>query len=183
MLVKEVPEAGFLIGATVFNNDTVFVADAGSGALYRISMSTGEHSVVLQDPTMKAPAGSFINEGIHGVKYVPQTGSVYFSNTFGSSISKFDVDRTTGKPIVFSGVTTITAKVETPEDLVVIDGTAFAMSLGGGGIFKVTPNGKSSKLVDVVSGSSVAFGRGATDKKTLYFSNSSGAISAVPISL
>ncbi|KAF2824000.1 hypothetical protein CC86DRAFT_395980 [Ophiobolus disseminans] len=178
-LLKAIPEAGFLLGATAFNNDTAFIADAGNGALYRISITTGEYEVVLQDPTMKAPDGSFIPEGIHGVRYIPQTGSVFFTNTFGSTFNKFDVNRTSGKPIVFSGVTTITTKVETPEDLAVIEGTAFIMSLNGGGIFRVTPDGKSTKIVDVTSGSTVAIGRGTTDARTLYFANSSGTISAV----
>ena len=178
-LVKAVPEAGFLIGATAFNNDTAFIADAGNGAVYRISMTTGAYEIVLQDRTMQAPADAFIAEGIHGLRYVPQTGSVYFTNTFGSTYNKFSVDRKTGKPIVFSGVTTITTKVETPEDLAIVDGAAFIMSLNGGGIFRVTENAVRTKIVKVTSGSSVAFGRGATDKRTMYFSNSSGAISAV----
>ena len=176
-LLKAVPEAGFLLGATAFNNDTAFIADAGNGALYRFSITTGDYEIVLQDPTMKAPTGAFISEGIHGVRYIPQSGSVFFTNTFGSTFNMFDVDKTTGKPT--SSVKIITTKVETPEDLAIIEGTAFIMSLNGGGIFSVTPDGLSTKIVEVQSGSTVAIGRGATDKKALYFATSSGSISVV----
>ncbi|KAH7390526.1 hypothetical protein BKA66DRAFT_439834 [Pyrenochaeta sp. MPI-SDFR-AT-0127] len=175
-LLAAVPEAGFLLGATAFDNDTAFIADAGNGALYRINMTTGDYSIVLQDVSMKAPAGSFISEGIHGVRYSPQLGTVFFTNTFGSTFNKFSVDKTTGKAT--SAVTTITSSIDTPEDLVVVEGAAFIMSLNGGGIFKVTPDGKSAKIIDVVSGSTVAFGRGVTDTKTLYYATSSGSVMA-----
>ncbi|KAH8724781.1 hypothetical protein GQ44DRAFT_617348 [Phaeosphaeriaceae sp. PMI808] len=180
-LLRAIPEAAFLLGATAFNNDTAFIADAGAGALYRISVTTGDYEIVLKDPAMKAPAGSFIAEGIHGVRYVPQTGNVYFTNTFGSTFNKFEVNKLTGKPT--GAITTITAKVETPEDLAIVEGTALIMSLNGGGIFKVTPDGSSVKAVDVKSGSTVAFGRGTTDAKMIYFATSSGSISAVPFPL
>lgn len=176
-LLNAVPEAGFLLGATAFNNDTAFIADAGNGALYRISLVTGDYEIVLQDAAMKAPAGAFISEGIHGVRYIPQTGTVFFTNTFGSTFNKFNVEKVTGKAV--GTVTTITTQVATPEDLVVIEGTAFIMSLNGGGIFKVAPDGSSTKIVDVQSGSTVAIGRGVNDTDTLYFANSSGSISAV----
>ena len=176
-LLKEIPEGGFLLGATAFNNDTAFIADAGNGALYRISMTTGHYEILLQDPTMKAPAGAFISEGIHGVRYVPQLDTVFFTNTFGSTFNRFNIDKTTGKAT--SSVTTITTNIETPEDLTIIEGTAFIMSLNGGGIFRVTPDGKSIKIVDVVSGSTVAVGRGTSDAKTLYFATSSGSVMAV----
>lgn len=175
-LLKAIPEAGFLLGATRFDNDTAFVADAGNGALYRISISTGDYSIVLQDPSMQAPAGSFISEGIHGVRYSPPLGTVFFTNTFGSTFNRFSVDRATGNAT--SSVTTVTTSVETPMDLAIVEGTAFIMSLNGGGIFKVTPDGKSAKIVNVMSGSTVAIGRGESDTN-LYYATSNGSVMAV----
>lgn len=176
-LLKAVPEGGFLLGATAFNSETALVADAGNGALYRTRMTTGHYEVVLQDASMKAPAGAFISEGIHGVRYIPQLGTVFFTNTSGSTFNRFNVDKATGKAT--SAVTTITTSVETPEDLTVVEGTALIMSLNGGVIFKVTSDGKSTKVTDVVSGSTVAIGRGVRDAKMLYFATSSGSVMSV----
>lgn len=173
-LLKAIPEAGFLLGATTFNKDTAFIADSGNGALYRIDVTTGDYEIVLKDPSMKAPEGSFIAEGIHGVRYLPNLGSVFFTNTFGNTFNRFEVDKVTGKPT--SAVSLITSSVETPLDLAIIEGTAFIVSLNGAGIYRVTPDGKSAKIIDVASGLTVAVGRGAIDSKTLYFANNTGAI-------
>ncbi|ORY59655.1 uncharacterized protein BCR38DRAFT_488672 [Pseudomassariella vexata] len=173
--VKQIPEAGFLIGVTPFNNDTVLVADAGKGSLYQLSISTGAYSVVLSDATMKAASNAPIAEGIHGIKY--SNGTVYFTNTFGNGFYKVAIDPTTGKST--SSVTPVLASVTNPEDFVLgADGSAFMATLSAG-VIKVTPDGKSSRVVSTSSPSSCAFGRGAGDKGTLYISTSSGTVSSI----
>jgi hypothetical protein len=53
------------------------------------------------------------------------------------------------------------------------------MGFNGGGIYRVTSRGNSTKTADVVSGSTVAFGRGLNDMETLYYATSGGAVMAV----
>jgi len=163
-----------VIGAAKFDSDTVFLADAGKGSLYRLSVSTRKYSVAFSDPTMKAPAGSFIDEGIHGIKYFD--GHIYFTNTFGSTFNKVKLDGSTGEvsepviPITTSGL-------PDPEDFVIApDGTAYVATFNNG-VYRVSPKGEPSKYIGVGSqSSSVAFGRLEGDKDVVYISSNTGDI-------
>lgn len=55
--VKQVAESGMWNGITTLNNETVLVADALKGSIFKVSMTTGESSVVIQDTTMAPPSG------------------------------------------------------------------------------------------------------------------------------
>lgn len=172
-LINKVPESEFFIGLAAFNNDTIFIADAGKGSLYTMSVSTGEYSVALSDPKMKAPADAFINEGIHGLKY--RDGYLYFTNTFGGTLNKVKVDSETGK--LDTEVIEINGSLDGPEDLIVTqDETVYVTTMNGGAVFKVAPDGTASTFAPVTSGSSCAFGRTESDKVTLYMTTSSGEV-------
>lgn len=176
-LVKAVPESGFFIGVTPFNNDTIFIADAGKGAVVKIKISTGEYSTVLADPTMKAPSSAAIQEGIHGIQY--HDGQLFFTNTFGNSYNKIAVDKTTGK---VGAVTPIKTAMSSPEGFTLgPDGTAYMAQMSGG-VIKITSDGKQSSVASVSSASCAAFGRTDKDKNTLYVSTSNGALMSVNVS-
>ncbi|KUJ11464.1 uncharacterized protein LY89DRAFT_722619 [Mollisia scopiformis] len=178
-LVKEVPESNFWIGITPFNNDTVFIADAGKGAIYKMTLSTGNYSMILQDPTMIAPSGSLITEGIHGIVY--NNGYVYYSNTFGNGFYKVKIDATTGKTI--GAPIAVVPSMSNPEGFTFgPDGSAYVCSVGNKNIAKITPSGNMTTITDASGCSSVAFGRTAKDKSTLYISTSTGAVLSTTIS-
>ena len=171
-LIKKVPESGFFIGVAPYNNDTIFIADAGQGALYSLKISTGAYSIVLQDPKLKAPSDAFINEGIHGIKYVG--GYLYFTNTFGNTFNKVKIDES-GKPT--GPITVINTSLQGPEDFVITsDGTAYIATYTSSAVFKVTTNGTATPFANATNPSSVAFGRTEKDKKILYISNSEGSV-------
>jgi hypothetical protein len=177
-LVKSVPESGFFIGLTTFNNDTIFIADAGKGSLYKMTISTGDYSVIITDPSMKAPASAAIQEGIHGIKYY--NGDVYFSSTFGDTFSKVKIDPTTLKA---GAVTSILTGLQGPEDFAIgADGTSYLALMTKGQVLKITLDGKSSTVGSVTSATCVAFGRTDKDKNTLYVATSSGAVFSIPAS-
>jgi hypothetical protein len=176
--IAQVPEADFLIGTTPFNNDTVFIADGGKGALYQLTVSTGAYSVVLQDPTMLASSSAPIAEGLHGLKYTG--GYLYYTNTFGNGFYKLKIDPATGKPT--GAPIGIAPTLSEPEDFIIApDGSAYIATLAEG-IVKVTPDGKWSTAVNFTAPSSVAFGKSDKDKSTLYISSSSGTVSSLIIS-
>jgi hypothetical protein len=177
-LIKNVPESGFFVGLTTFNNDTIFIADAGKGSLYKMTISTGDYSVVITDPSMKAPASAAIAEGIHGIKYY--NGDVYFSSTFGNTFSKVKIDPATGKA---GAVTSILTGLQGPEDFAIgPDGTSYLALMTKGQILKITPDGKSSTAGSVASSTCVAFGRTEKDKSMLYVGTSGGALFSIPLS-
>jgi hypothetical protein len=177
-LVKNVPKSGFFVGLTTFNNDTIFIADAGKGSLYKMTISTGDCSVVITDPSMKAPASAAIQEGIHGIKYYD--GDVYFSCTFGDTFSKVKIDPAAGKA---GAVTSILTGLSGPEDFAIgSDGTSYLAVMTKGQPLKITPDGKSSTAGSGASCTIVAFGRTDKDKNTLYVGTSGGALFSIPAS-
>jgi len=177
-LVKSVPESGFFVGLATFNNDTIFIADAGKGSLYKMTISTGDYSVVITDPSMKAPSGALIEEGIHGIKYY--NGNVYFSSTFGDTFSKVAIDPVTAKA---GAVTSILTSLQGPEDFAIgPDGTSYLAVMTKGQVLKITLDGKSSIAGTVASCTAVAFGRTDKDKGTLYVATSGGALFSIPAS-
>ncbi|OAA65188.1 Six-bladed beta-propeller, TolB-like protein [Niveomyces insectorum RCEF 264] len=177
-LVKRVPESAFFIGVAPLGNDSILVADAGKATLYRMDLATGAYSVALADATMKAPAQGSLVEGVHGLKY--QNGIAYFTNTFGGGFYKVAVDAATGRA---TGTPTEIANLKMAEDFVVApDGSGFYVAQpNANAVTKVTPSGKTSKAASASSCSSVAFGRGTSDKNTLYISTTNGAVFSVTI--
>lgn len=152
-LIKKVHESGFLIVPAALNNDTIFVAEAGKGDLYTMSLSTGEYSVVLLDPKMKDPAVVFIQEG--------------------SAISSI----ATGTRR--RGHCDQDDRLQRPGKLVVrTDRSLYAATMNSGVVSKVAANGTASRFADVESRSSSAFGRTDAGKDRLYMSTSSGKVLA-----
>jgi hypothetical protein len=178
-LVKVVPESGFFIGITPLNNDTVFIADAGKGSIYKFSLSTGQYSIAVSDASLTAPSGSLIEEGVHGLKY--HDGYLYYTNTFGNGFGKIKVDPATGA--TNGAIIKSSGSFQAPEDFAIgPDGSAYIAQLSGGNVIKVTSEGQSSTVARVSSCSSCAFGRTDKDKNTLYISTSGGAVLSVPVS-
>ncbi|OCL04744.1 NHL repeat-containing protein, partial [Glonium stellatum] len=166
-VVKIIPESGMFNGLTTLDNDTVLIGDGAKGAVYRLSMSTGAYSIVIQDASMTPPASAPVPIGIDGVRY--RNGYVYFTNIFKNTFSKVQVD-SNGKA---TGTITQIWTNSTPDDFTITsDGTAYVASSGT--IFKVTSDGKAAKIASVASATSCAFGRTEKDKNMLYVTSSSG---------
>lgn len=67
-LSAHLPEANLLDGMAVLNAEggLLLVGDAGAGVVYRLNAHTGEIATVIDNPTMKPPAGAPV--GIDGVQ-------------------------------------------------------------------------------------------------------------------
>ena len=104
-LAKEVSETVFLLGLMALNNNT------GDGALFCFRMRIGEQYIILQDPSMKAPAGALIAGGLHGAGYMPQDGCVSVTSTFSNTFNRFGVNKMNEKPSLFSAITTVMTKL------------------------------------------------------------------------
>ncbi|CZR60257.1 uncharacterized protein PAC_10153 [Phialocephala subalpina] len=179
VFVKQVPESNFWIGITPFGNDTVFIAEAGKGSIYKITLSTGEYSIVLTDLTMKAATGSPISEGVHGIVY--HAGYLYYTSTFGVGFYKVKIDPVTGK--LDGKVIPITTVLGNPERLAVAgDGTSYVCDAGKNVIIKVDERGKVGNVTSAQRYSSVAFGRRGKDKNTFYILTNGRAVLSTTIS-
>lgn len=177
--MKGAHNSTYFVGLTTFDNNTIFVADAGAGTLSRLTVSTGDYKIISSDKALQAPTGSFVAEGIHGIEYY--NGDVYYSNTFGTTFGKIKIDPAT----LSTGPATSFAKPPSssgPEGLAIgSDGTIYLALMQLNEIWKIAPDGSSGKSIGTVtSPTCVSFGRTDKDKNTLYIATSKGAVFALP---
>jgi hypothetical protein len=78
--------------------------------------------MMLQDPSIKAPASFFISEGIHGLRYLRNSETAFLTSTSGSTFNRYSVDKTTESPT--GNVSTVTTSVNASEDLALLGETA-----------------------------------------------------------
>ncbi|KAK3935167.1 NHL repeat-containing protein [Diplogelasinospora grovesii] len=168
-LIKTITEASNLNGLAVFNNDTVLVADAGKGNVYKFSVTTGEYSVALSDPTM-APSGG-IPFGIDGIKY--KDGVVWYTNIFKNSFHKVAVDPVTAKAT--GAVTTLWTNLMGDDLCFGPNGKIYVATNGKNSLVEVDPAvGKPTSVGTVTGSTSCAFGRTEKDKDVAYVGASQG---------
>ncbi|KAL1836807.1 hypothetical protein VTK73DRAFT_4917 [Phialemonium thermophilum] len=172
-LVAQIKEASNLNGLAVFDNDTVLVADAGKGSVYRFSVSTGEYSVALSDPTM-APSGG-IPFGIDGIKY--RDGVVWYTNIFKNSFYKVPVDPATAKAA--GAVTTLWTNLMGDDLCFGPNGKIYVATNSRNSLVEVDPAvGKPTAVASVTGSTSCAFGRTDSDKDVAYVGGGQGIFAA-----
>jgi streptogramin lyase len=167
-LIKTITQANNLNGLAVFDNDTVLVADAGKGNVYKLSVPTGEYSVALTDPTM-APSGG-IPFGIDGIKY--KDGVFWYTNIFKNSFYKVPVDasaKATG-PVVPLWTNLM------GDDLCFgPNGKIYVATNSSNSLVEVDPAvGKPTSVGSVTGSTSCAFGRTEKDKNVAYVGAAQG---------
>jgi streptogramin lyase len=163
-LIKTITAASNLNGLAVFDNTTVLVADAGKGTVYRFSITTGEYSVALSDPTM-APSGS-IPFGIDGIKY--RDGVVWYTNIFKNSFYKVPVDPATGKAT--GAVVPLWTNLMGDDLCFGPNGKIYVATNSGNSLVEVDPavGGKPTSVGSVTGSTSCAFGRTEKAKNVAY---------------
>lgn len=171
-LVKKIADAKNMNGLAVFNNDTVLLGDAAKGALIKLTVSSGDSSVALSDPTM-APSGP-IPFGIDGLKY--NNGTVWYTNIFKNSFHKVAVD-TTSKPT--GAVSTLWSNLMGDDLCVGNNGKLYITTNSGANqVVEYDPAGGSASKPVVVAKLSAptacAAGRTEKDKDVIYVTNGQG---------
>jgi len=170
-LIKTITEASNLNGLAVLNNDTVLVADAGKGNVYRFNTTSGAYSVAITDPTM-APSGS-IPFGIDGIKY--KDGVVWYTNIFKNSFHKIPVDAT-GKAT--GAVTTLWTNLMGDDLCFGPNGKIYVATNGGNSVVEVeTMVGKPKSIATVTGSTSCGFGRTDKDTNVVYVGAGQGIYS------
>lgn len=162
-LIKTITAASNLNGLAVFNNDTLLVADAGKGNVYKFTVSTGDYAVVLTDPTM-APSGG-IPFGIDGIKY--RDGVVWYTNIFKNSFYKVPVDPATAKAT--GAVVPLWTNLMGDDLCFGPNGKIYVATNSGNSLVEVDPAvGKPTSVGSVTGSTSCAFGRTDKDKNVAY---------------
>lgn len=173
-LIKKIPDAKNMNGLAVFNNDTVLLADAGKGNVIKLTVSTGDSSVAISDPTM-APSGP-IGFGIDGMKYDSATGTVWYTNIFKNSFHKVSVD-TAVKPT--GAVSTLWTNLMGDDLCFGNNGRLYITTNSGANqVVEFDPAGSASTKPVVVAKlnapTACAAGRGEKDKNVVYVTNGQG---------
>ncbi|KAK2610875.1 hypothetical protein N8I77_004268 [Diaporthe amygdali] len=171
-LVKKIPDAKNMNGLAVFNNDTVLLGDAAQGSLIKLTVSSGDSSIALSDPTM-APSGP-IPFGIDGLKY--GNGTVWYTNIFKNSFHKVSVDATS-KPT--GAVSTLWSNLMGDDLCFGNNGKLYITTNSGANqVVEYDPAGGSASKPVVVAKLSAptacAAGRGEKDKDVVYVTNGQG---------
>ncbi|KAK3681128.1 hypothetical protein B0T22DRAFT_524040 [Podospora appendiculata] len=168
-LIKTITEASNLNGLATFDNNTVLVADAGKGTVYRFDITTGAYASVLTDATM-APSGS-IPFGIDGIKY--RDGVVWYTNIFKNSFHKVAVDPVTAKAT--GPYTTLWTNLMGDDLCFGPNGKIYVATNGKNSLVEVDPAvGKPTSVGSVTGSTSCAFGRTEKDKNVAYVGASAG---------
>jgi sugar lactone lactonase YvrE len=154
------------------------VADSLAGLVWKVDVRTGHVTVSVQDPSMK---GSHPH-GINGIKV--QDGFLYYTNRGTSTLWRIPTDEENG--IVPAGAQGTQVAQNTTGDDIVLDADGFIyVALGGpdnaiglvdprtGGMSVVAEkfNSTSSGLIGPTAWQ---FGRGATDRRSLYVTADGG---------
>jgi streptogramin lyase len=164
-LIKTISTANNLNGLAVFDNNTLLVADAGKGNVYKFTISTGDYAVVLEDKTM-APSGG-IPFGIDGIKY--RDGIVWYTNIFTNSFYKVPVDVATAKAT--GPVVALWTNLMGDDLCFGPNGKIYVATNGKNSLVEVDPTAAkpAAQSVGSVTGStSCAFGRTEKDKNVAY---------------
>ena len=196
------PETGLLNGMTKINksDDFVLIADTVLGGVWRLNVRTGVSSLVIQDPSMKGPAGkpSFQGFGINGLKVFDST--LYYTNSGAQKMFKMPV-RLPLRGITLANrgkihndgssagqATLITAGLSCDDFAIDAKGVAYVASPSNALIQVDTRTGAQLVLAghfnstdsNIISASSVQFGRAPFDRASVYITTNGGSFTAAP---
>lgn len=156
----------------------VLVADAAQGVVWRVNTATGDHSMMIDDPTFK-PTDA-VPLGVNGIQI--RNDELYFTNLATNSVGKLTI---TSSGDAASAILMLTSKALAADDFALSD-NGIVYAAGANTIWQVTTDGHTTAFVGgpnstVIQGiTSARFGRTALDKEVLYLSTQGGLLEDPP---
>ncbi|CAI4213069.1 unnamed protein product [Parascedosporium putredinis] len=174
-LLADVPEAGFLLGTATYGTNSMLVADAAEGKVYKFDAETGAYEVIIEDDLLKPAADAQIPEAIHSIRNFGE--ELYFTNTFGNAFGHFFLNAVTAEV----GEVNIVTNLTSPLDFIIDgNGTSYVGQIGDG-IVKVTQDGTVTPMWNITSATSLAFGRRKAEFDIIYAGTAVGELYALQI--
>ena len=178
-LIKAMPEAKLLNGATVFDRKAgiILLADSQAGAIWRLNTRTGAYSKALSDATM-APLPGGVPIGVNSVRV--RGRYVYYTSSTKQLFCRVRVDARASAVGPFR----IIAKTNSQflDDFAFgRDGTAYATTNTGNSVVRIRLDGKVETLVGGLNDTAVAGSTGcefSRDDKDLLYVITDGALPA-----
>jgi hypothetical protein len=180
--IASIPEASFLNGMTLLSPSSPYllISDSGLGVVWRLNYLTGEYKIILDSPLMKPVAGQLLL-GINGIRVLPGTNLIYFTNSFQYILARVPVYLTGPEAGSASGNYTVVATTGFADDFTFDgQGNAYVTQDPGDAVEVVSFEGEVKVLVGsenstVVEGDTAdAFGRTERDRGTLYVVTNGG---------
>ncbi|KAK5175735.1 uncharacterized protein LTR77_000874 [Saxophila tyrrhenica] len=178
-LISNLPEVGLPDGVTPLPTDpgVVLVADADKGLIWRVSTTTGAHTIAISDPAFKYTS-PLVPIGVNGLKILDD--ELYFTNLAANLIARIPI---TANGSASGSVQKVSTETLLPDDFALAgDGTIYAA--GYNTLWRVMPDGTTDALVGgpnstAVQGiTSAQFGRTREDGGVLYISTTGGLLLA-----
>ncbi|KAL1639091.1 hypothetical protein SLS58_008293 [Diplodia intermedia] len=190
------------------NNVQLLISDSTAGHVLRVHLPSSSSSsssspddpdddddnnnniaVFLADDRTTSPPNASLPTGVNGVRYLPDDGYLYFTNTYRALFCRVRIDDNDDD----DGDDEAAAKVEVLAEGV--KGDDFAVRREDGGVVAYVTDGVDGEVVRVVVGSgegkdvlvegeeatSAAFGRGPGDGDVLYVVTRGGTVLAVDL--
>jgi hypothetical protein len=180
--IAEIREASFLNGMTLLapSSPYLLISDSGLGVVWRLNYLTGEYKIILDSPLMKPVAGQLLL-GINGIRILPGTNLIYFTNSFQYLLARVPVYLSGPLAGSASGNYTVVAKTGFADDFTFdSQGNAYVTQDPGDALEVVSQEGEVKVLVGsesstIVEGDTAdAFGRTEEDRGTLYVVTNGG---------
>lgn len=185
--ITAIPEASLANGVTALGGPYVLIADSALGLVWRVNTWTGEYKTIIEDPLLLPEAGNSFVIGINGLHVFKEF--LYFSNSLlnGGFIAKIPINLHGPNAGAATGEVEIVAKNGANDDFTLDkNGVIYAASdftnelqrIDLNGTVTTIAGGPTEKILE--SDTSVAFGRGKTDKGVLYVTTGGGFAGTIP---
>ncbi|KAL3421777.1 hypothetical protein PVAG01_05933 [Phlyctema vagabunda] len=177
------PESVLFNGLCRLSKDdksTLLIADSIAGSVIRVDVRDGSNETVIKDASMTTPTGRTGINGIHTFGTY-----LYFTNTGLSTFSRVPISLSTGKAT--GDITTIVNNTLGDDFIISRDGSrAWIAQSVANTVTEVDIHGRAGKViagslgdVEFATATAVAFGRGESDKNSLYVTTAGGLGSPV----
>ena len=177
----DLPEAAVLNGLTSLDREagTFLIADSGLGLIYRLNTHTKELETVVDDVLLKnVPGATNAAIGVNGLNVYSDV--LYFTNTAQNILGQISINAD-GTP---RGKAQIVANINTPNDFAISQNGDFLITQEGPNQLNFLPRGGAGSVTVLVNSNDVAglvgttaarFGRGRSDRQSLYVTSNGGA--------
>jgi len=175
--VMAIKGAMFLNGITPLTATQFLIADAFKGCIWLLDMTSKTTSVWLRDPLLGLSDPKQQTPAVNGLKI--HQGVLYASNTQRQLLLRIPIRQgKAGTPRVFVD------KVNLDDFAIDKQGTLYGCTHFYNSVIRITPAGKITVIAEQPQGAagctSLAFGRSATDKHTLYVITNGGMLLPPP---
>ncbi|KAI9041419.1 uncharacterized protein KD926_006815 [Aspergillus affinis] len=136
-VLAHMPSGEFLDGMTKFSDDLLLIADASKGAIWRLNVRTGEHSVALSHASMGPATGQPVTVGVNGLKVLGNY--VYYTSTSQEVYARIPVD---DNATAVGPVEIITSGFYFDGLALMADGTAYLTTNPQNEVIEVSPEGR-----------------------------------------